>query len=92
MQIKISLECKGTLVKNHFFDETQVVIRKNKKIYVWRCSHETVMPQCAEQYGDQDRQSPVAVLFWGCITNKGVGKLVTSRRKYEFRGVYKCAG
>jgi hypothetical protein len=23
---------------------------------------------------------------------QGVGKLVTSRRKYEFRGVYKCAG
>ena len=34
------------------------------------------MPQCVGQYGDQDRQSAVAVLFWGCITNKGVGKLV----------------
>jgi hypothetical protein len=35
-----------------FSDETQVVIGKNKKIYVWRCSHETVMPQCVGQYGD----------------------------------------
>lgn len=59
-----------------FSDETQVVIGKNKKIYVWRRSHETFMPQCLGQYGDQDRQSAVSVLFWGCITYKGVGKLV----------------
>ena len=34
------------------------------------------MPQCLGQYGDQDHQSAVSVLFWGCITYKGVGKLV----------------
>jgi hypothetical protein len=45
-------------------------------IYVWRRSHETFMPQCLGQYGDQDRPSAVSVLFWGCITYKGVGKLV----------------
>jgi hypothetical protein len=77
LQIKISLECKGTMVKNHFFsDETQVVNGKNKKIYVWRRSHVTFMPQCLGQYGDEDRQSVVSVLFWGCITYKGVGKLI----------------
>ena len=34
------------------------------------------MPQCLGQYGDQDHQSTVSVLFWGCITYRGVGKLV----------------
>jgi hypothetical protein len=34
------------------------------------------MPQCLGQYGDQDRQSVVSVVFWGCIAYKGVGKLV----------------
>ena len=49
-----------------FSDETQDVIGKNKKIYVWRHSHKTFMPQCLGKYGDQVRQS--SVLFWGCIT------------------------
>jgi hypothetical protein len=57
----------GWSVRRHDI-ETQVVIGKNKKIYVWRRSHETFMPQCLGQYGDQDRQSAVSVLFWGCIT------------------------
>ena len=35
------------------------------------------MPQCLGQYGDRDRQSAVSVLFWGCITYKGDGKLVS---------------
>ena len=48
-----------------FSDETQVVIGKNKKIYVWRRSHETFMPQCLGQYGDLDCQLTVSVLFWG---------------------------
>ena len=34
------------------------------------------MSQCLGQYGDQDRQSVVSVVFWGCIAYKGVGKLV----------------
>ena len=34
------------------------------------------MLQCLGQYGDQDRQSAVSVLYWGCITYKGVGKFV----------------
>jgi hypothetical protein len=34
------------------------------------------MPQCLGQYGDQDRQSAVSVLFWGCIPYKSVGKFV----------------
>ena len=58
-------------------DETQVVIEKNKKIYAWRRSQETFMPQCLGQYGDQDRQSVLSVMFWGCITYKGVGELVS---------------
>ena len=53
----------------------KLLLEKTRK-YVWRRSHETFMPQCLGQYGDQDRQSAVSVLFWGCITYKGVGKLV----------------
>ena len=59
-----------------FSEETQAVIGKNKKICVWGRSHETCMPQCLGQYGDQDRQSAVSVLLWGCITYKAVGKFV----------------
>ena len=68
-------------------DETQVVIGKNKKIYVWHRSHETFMPQCLGQYGDEDRQSAVSVLYWGCITYKlkRCWKTCISRRKYVFR-------
>jgi hypothetical protein len=53
------------------------VIEKNKKIYAWRRSQETFMPQCLGQYGDQERQSVLSVMFWGCITYKGVGELVS---------------
>ena len=49
---------------------------KRKLLLEKRRSHETVMPQCLGQYGDQDRQSAVSVLFWGCITYRGVGQLV----------------
>jgi hypothetical protein len=35
--------------KSFFSDEMQVVNGKNKKIYVWRRSHETFMPQCLGQ-------------------------------------------
>ena len=59
-----------------FSDETQVVIGKNKKRYMWRRSHETVMLQWLGQYCDKYGQSALFVLFWGCITYKGVGKLV----------------
>jgi hypothetical protein len=34
------------------------------------------MPQRLGQYGDKDGQLALFVLFWGCITYKGVGKLV----------------
>ena len=54
----------------------KLLLEKTRK-YVWRRSHETFMPQCLGQYGDEDRQSAVSVLFWGCITYKGVGKLVS---------------
>ena len=56
------------------------MIGKNKKIYVWRRSQETFMPQCLGQYGDRDRQSVLSVIFWGCITYKGVGELVSVQR------------
>lgn len=36
------------------------------------------MPQCLGQYGDEDRQSAVSVLFWGCITYKGVDQSAVS--------------
>ena len=53
----------------------KLLLEKTRK-YVWRRSHETFMPQCLGQYGDQDRQSAVSVLFWGCIPYKSVGKFV----------------
>ena len=67
---------QGNIGKKKNSEETQVVIRKNKNIYMWGRSHETCMPQCLGQYGDQDRQSAVSLLLWRCITYKAVGKLV----------------
>jgi hypothetical protein len=39
---------------------------------------------CLGQYGDEDRQSAVSVLFWGCISYKGVGKLASVEGNMNF--------
>ena len=39
---------------------------------------------CLGQYGDEDRQSAVSVLFWGCISYKGVAKLVSIEGNMNF--------
>lgn len=58
-----------------FSDETQVVIGKNRKVYVWRKDEEKYQPWCVGQSGDFERKSAISVMFWGCICFNGVGTL-----------------
>ena len=56
-------------------DETQVVIGKNRKIYIWRKDEEKYLPKCVGQYGDFERKNSIGVMFWGCVYYSGVGTL-----------------
>ena len=60
-----------------FSDETQVVIGKNRKIYIWRKDEEKYLPQCVGQYGDFERKNSIAVMFWGSVCYSGVGNLLS---------------
>ena len=55
-----------------FSDEAQVVIGKNRKIYIWRKDEEKYSPQCVGQYGDFERKNSIAVMFWGCVCFSGL--------------------
>ena len=58
-----------------FSDETQMVIGKDKRVYVWRKNEEKWKPRCLGVY--QDKTVPqLSVMFWGCICFEGVGTLV----------------
>lgn len=59
-----------------FSDETQIVIGKDRKVYVWRKDDEIYDPQCLGVHADPDPRCKVKVMFWGCITFNGVGTLV----------------
>lgn len=59
-----------------FSDETQIVIGKNRKVYVWRKDEEKYLPQCVGQYSDFERRNVTSVMFWGCVCYDGVGTLV----------------
>ena len=55
-----------------FSDETMVVIGNDRKIHIWRSSDENHAPYliCSE---DRNR---IAVMFWGCVSSRGVGALI----------------
>ena len=55
-----------------FSDETMVVVGNDQKLYVWQKSDEKYAPHliCHES------KKRIAVMFWGCVTSKGVGALV----------------
>lgn len=46
-----------------FSDETQVVIRQNRKVYIWRKPHEVWRPECLG--GGKCRK--ISAMIWGCI-------------------------
>lgn len=57
-----------------FSDETQVVLGKNRKVFVWRKNDEKWKPCCLGIYSPNDPQTPqLSVMFWGCITSDYVG-------------------
>lgn len=58
-----------------FSDETQIVIGKHKRIFVWRKDEEKYEPYCVGQYGDSERKSVTSFMFWGCVCYDGVGTL-----------------
>ena len=59
-----------------FSDETQIVIGKDNKVYVWRKDDEIYSPQCVGAHADPNPRCRLSVMFWGCITFHGVGCLV----------------
>ena len=54
-----------------FSDESQVVIGESQRVYVWRTSRESYLPQCM----CPPRERRISVMVWGCITYHGVGTL-----------------
>jgi transposase len=59
-----------------FSDETQIVIGKDNKVYVWRKDEEIYSPQCVGAHADPNPRCRLSVMFWGCVTFHGVGCLV----------------
>lgn len=76
--------CRGKLhmtVENYwrkviFSDETQVVLGKDRKVYIWRKDNEKWLPRCLGEHSDPNPQVQTSVMFWGCVTYDGVGTLV----------------
>ena len=56
-----------------FSDETQVVISKENRLYVWRTADEAYRPACVGEHG---RNVRISAMFWVCVTYSGVGTLV----------------
>ena len=54
-----------------FSDETQVVVGHDRRVHVWRKADEIWRPGRVGLRGGPC----VAVMFWGCITFDGIGKL-----------------
>ena len=70
------LEKRKLTVNNYwntiiFSDESQIVLGENHRVYVWRTSKESYLPQCM----CPPRQRRLSVMVWGCITYHGVGTL-----------------
>ncbi|MCG8112906.1 MAG: IS630 family transposase [Candidatus Thiodiazotropha taylori] len=59
-----------------FSDETQVVLGKDSKVYVWGKDNEKWLPRCLGEHSDPKPHVRASVMFWGCITYDGVGTLV----------------
>ena len=52
------------------------MLDRNGKVYVWRKPDERFRPDCLGQLDDFETTCHASVMFWGCITNYGVGNLV----------------
>ena len=59
-----------------FTDETQIVLGKDLRIYIWRKDDEKWAPRCLGKHVDREPRVKANVMFWGCITYSGVGTLV----------------
>ena len=59
-----------------FSDKTQVILGKDRKVYIWRKDNEKWLPTCLGEHGDPNPHVRASVMFWGCITYDGVGTLV----------------
>lgn len=69
---KLHLTDENFWKKVIFYDETQIVVGKSTKGYVWRKDCEQWSSYCL---GETCRTPNVvtSVMFWGCITYVGVG-------------------
>ena len=58
--------------KSFFSDEAMVVIKNGRKIQIWGKSDKKYVPHliCCED------KKQVAVMFWGCVTSRGVEALI----------------
>ena len=70
--------------KTFFFaDETMVMIGNDQWFDIWKKSDEKYNPN----FVCQEENKRISVMFWGCVTSKGVGALIptsetTDTRKY----------
>lgn len=54
-----------------FSDDSQIVIGNDCKVYIWRKSHVSCLPDCISP----GTSKKISVMIWGCITYHGVGTL-----------------
>jgi hypothetical protein len=66
-----------------FSDESQIVIGKNKKVYIWRKDEEKYSAQLV----CPPSRRQLSIMIWGCVCIKGIGTLTNvegniNARKY----------
>ena len=64
---KLHMTVKNYWRKVIFTDETQIVLGKDRKIYVWRKDNETWLPRCLGKHSDPNPHVRASVMFGGAL-------------------------
>ena len=72
-----------------FSDEIQLVIGKDKRVYVWRTNEEKWRPRCSGVYQEKFMHL-LSVMFWGCLICEGVGTFGLLRETLILGRILKC--
>jgi transposase len=73
-----------------FSDQAKVVIDSNNRVHVWGRPHDVWRPECLGLRGN----CKLSAMFWGCITNQGVGTFtevesnINSRKYFNILDTY----
>ena len=72
-----------------FTDETQTVLGKDLRNYIWRKDDEKWAPRCLGEHVDIEPRVKANVMFWGCITYSRSWKISASEWKHKLTKVYR---